>query len=138
MVKLRSNTTQSSGTWNLIFKGCYKNGEEGNSTGDEKIENGNKAENWMIGLVFKLGFVPFFFFLFPVLVPCSPFRVLVTSIFSQSEQTFVRHIVSRPIGTGFFTCDLVNKCIMPSFPLKTYRDLGAVGEGGGGGWQIVG
>ena len=86
----------------------------------------------MIGLVFKLGFVPIFFFLFPVLVPCSPFRVLVTSIFSQSEQTFVRHIVSRPIGTGFFTCDLVNKCIMPSFPLKTYRDLGAVGEGGGG------
>ena len=48
------------------------NGEWGMSTGNGKLKNGNKSRELeiklLIGLGFKLGFVPFFIFLFPVLI----------------------------------------------------------------------
>ena len=49
------------------------NGEWGMSTGNGKLKNGNNSRELeiklLIGLGFKLGFVPFFIFLVPVLIP---------------------------------------------------------------------
>ena len=48
------------------------NGEQGMSTKNRKLKNGNKSRELeiklLIGLGFKLGFVPFFIFLVPVLI----------------------------------------------------------------------
>ena len=49
------------------------NGEQGMSTKNRKLKNGNKSRELeiklLIGLGFKLGFVPFFIFPVPVLIP---------------------------------------------------------------------
>ena len=49
------------------------NGEWGMSIGNGKLKNGNKSRELeiklLIGLGFKLGFVPFFIFPVPVLIP---------------------------------------------------------------------